>query len=89
MDDKEYEILNLITKLASLCQNSNRAKEVAKILYREHRTHQQGIGRFIQESINVFAEMKDKNCFDPRNEQTCTMCKEMEDIVKEHNLPFI
>jgi len=85
----EHEISELLTRLASLCQNERKTKEIAKLLYKQHRTHQQSIGRFIQQSINVFSEMKDKNSFDLRNEETCKMSSVVNNQINDFSLPFI
>ena len=85
----EQEIDKLLTDLASLCQSSRDAEKVSQMLVRQHRTHQQGIGRFIQESVNYFADANDKGRFDLRNQATCEMCKKVSEEIDKHGLPFI
>ena len=85
----EQEIDRLLTDLASLCQSSRDAEKVAQMLVRQHRTHQQGIGRFIQESVKYFADANNKGGFDPRNKATCKMCEQMSEEIDKHYLPFV
>jgi len=85
----EQEIDKMLTDLASLCQSSRDAEKVAGMLVRQHRTHQQGIGRFIQESVKYFADAKDNGRFDLRNAATCEMCKEVSEAIDQHGLPLV
>ncbi len=83
------EIDKLLTDLASLCQTTRDADAVAELLKKQHRTHQQSLGRFIQASIKVFSQAHEDHHYDLRNEATCKMCSEIIDQVEEFTLPFI
>ena len=85
----EQEIDRLLTELATLCQGVRDAEKVAGLVRRQHRTHQQSIGRFMQATVNVFAKMYDDKHYDLRNEATCNMCYNIRDSVDECSIPFI
>ena len=85
----EQEIGKLLTDLASLCQSSKDAEKVAQLVRRQHRTHQQSIGRFTQASIKVFSQAYEDHHYDLRNEATCKMCNDINGKAEEHVLPFI
>ncbi len=89
MHNTEEQINKLLTDLASLCQSPKDADAVAQIVRRLHRTHQQSIGRFIQESIKVFSKAYDDHHYDLRNEGTCKLCSTIQDQVDDFVLPFI
>ena len=85
----EKEINELLTTLATLSQSCKDAEIVAEFIRKQHRTHQQSLGRFIQSAIKVFSKMYEDEHYDLRNEATCKMCKEISGKVEECTLPFI
>ncbi len=89
MHKTEEQIDKLLTELASLSQTPKDADAVAQLVRRLHRTNQQSLGKFLQASIKVFSKAFDDHHYDLRNEATCKMCKEINEKVDEHSLPFI
>ncbi len=89
MSKTEQEIDKLLTDLASLSQSPVDAAAIAQIVRRLHRTNQQSIGRCLKAIVKVFSKAFDDHHYDLRNEATCKMCKEINNKVDEHSLPFI
>ena len=85
----EKEINDLLTTLATLSQSCKDAEIVANMIKKQHRTHQQSLGRFIQYAVKVYAKMYEDKYYDLRNEATCFMCSSIKEQVENSILPFI
>jgi len=89
--DKIKQIFNdLFSELNHMGNEDNVRQALGEVLKEQHRTLQQLYFRHvIVPSIDAFAQKKDHNFTDLRNEASCELAHKLRPLVKDSCLPFI